>query len=179
MPALPDDQLAQRAARLSWLLFDVDGVMTDGRLYYGPDGEQSKVFEVRDGLGLKLAQRAGLKVGILTGRESKALANRAKELGLDTLLMDRPEKGPAFLHFLDRNGVAADRVGYMGDDLVDLPVISRCGLSFAPADAIPEVRDRVDRVLTLDGGRGVVREMIEVVLRARGDWDRVVAPFFT
>ena len=179
MPALPDDQLAQRAARLSWLLFDVDGVMTDGRLFYGADGEQLKVFEVRDGLGLKLAQRAGLKVGVLTGRESKALANRTKELGLDALLMDRSEKGPAFLQFLDRNGVAADRVGYLGDDLVDLPVLSRCGLSFAPADAVPEVCERVDRVLTLAGGRGVVREMIEVVLRARGDWDRVVAPFFT
>ena len=178
MPALTADQLAQRAARLSWLLFDVDGVMTDGRLYYGADGEQLKVFEVRDGLGLKLAQRAGLKVGILTGRESKALAVRAKELGIDTLLMDRVDKGPAFLQFLDRNGVAAERVAYIGDDLVDLPVISRCGLSFAPANAVPEVRERVDRVLTQKGGRGVAREMVEVVLRARGDWDRVVAPFF-
>ncbi|HEV7516610.1 MAG TPA: phenylphosphate carboxylase subunit delta [Thermoanaerobaculia bacterium] len=178
MPALPDDQLAQRAARLSWLLFDVDGVMTDGRLFYDADGEQLKVFEVRDGLGLKLAQRAGLKVGILTGRESKALSVRAKELGVDAVLMDRSDKGPAFLQFLDRNGVAADRVGYLGDDLVDLPVITRCGLSFAPADAVLEVRERVDRVLTRKGGRGVAREMIEVVLRARGDWDRVVAPFF-
>jgi 3-deoxy-D-manno-octulosonate 8-phosphate phosphatase (KDO 8-P phosphatase) len=178
MPGLPDEQLAQRAARLSWLLFDVDGVMTDGRLFYGADGEQLKIFEVRDGLGLKLAQRAGLKVGILTGRETRALSTRAKELGIDALLMDRSDKGPAFLQFLDRNGVAADRVGYIGDDLVDLPVIARCGLSFAPADAVPEVRERVDRVLTLPGGRGVAREMVELVLRARGDWDRVVAPFF-
>jgi 3-deoxy-D-manno-octulosonate 8-phosphate phosphatase (KDO 8-P phosphatase) len=178
MPALPDDLLAQRAARLTWLLFDVDGVLTDGRLVFGASGEEWKVFEVRDGLGLKLAQRAGLKVGLLTGRENAALAFRARELGLDTLLMDRTDKGPAFLQFLDRNGVRPEQVAYLGDDLVDLPVITRCGLSFAPLDAVAEVRERVDRVLTLRGGRGVAREMIEVVLRARGDWERVVAPFY-
>src|SRR5436305_14527528 len=125
MPAVPDDQLAQRAARLSWLLFDVDGVMTDGRLYYGADGEQLKVFEVRDGLGLKLAQRAGLKVGILTGRESRALAYRARELGVDTLIMDRTDKGPAFRQFLEHHGLQAEAVAYLGADLLDLPARTR------------------------------------------------------
>jgi 3-deoxy-D-manno-octulosonate 8-phosphate phosphatase (KDO 8-P phosphatase) len=175
---LPEDLLARRAARLTWLLFDVDGVLTDGRLLYGADGEQWKVFDVRDGLGLKLAQQAGLKIGILSGRESAALANRARELWVDALLMDRSDKGPAFEQFLAAHGALPEEVAYLGDDLVDLPVLARCGLSFAPADAVPEVRERVDRVLALRGGRGVAREMVEVVLRARGDWERVVAPFF-
>jgi 3-deoxy-D-manno-octulosonate 8-phosphate phosphatase (KDO 8-P phosphatase) len=177
MPDLSPDLLQERAARLSWLLFDVDGVMTDGRLLYGPDGEQWKVFEVRDGLGLKLAQKAGLKVGILSGRENQALASRARELGVDLLLMNRTDKGPAFQQFLAEQGVKPEEVGYLGDDLVDLPVLLRCGLSLAPADAVPEVRERVDRVLSLRGGRGVAREAIELVLRARGDWDRIVARF--
>jgi len=178
VPALSPEILARRAARLTWLLFDVDGVMTDGRLVYGAQGEAWKVFEVRDGLGLKLAQRAGLKVGILTGRESRALAYRARELGVDTLIMDRTDKGPAFRQFLEHQGVQAEEVAYLGDDLVDLPVLTRCGLSFAPVDAVAEVRERVDCVLTQRGGRGVAREMVEIVLRARGDWERVVAPFF-
>lgn len=178
MAALSPEVLARRAARLTWLLFDVDGVMTDGRLVYGARGEAWKSFEVRDGLGLKLAQRAGLKVGILSGRESPALAYRARELRVDALIMDRTDKGPAFRQFLEDHGVEPEEVGYLGDDLVDLPVLTRCGLSFAPLDAVAEVRERVDCVLTLCGGRGVAREMVEVVLRARGDWERVVAPFF-
>jgi len=176
---LGNDELARRAAALEWLLFDVDGVWTDGRLIYGAQGEEWKVFDVRDGLGLKLAQRAGLKIGVLSGRESPALANRAQELGVDALVMDRADKKDAFLEFLAAEGTAPERVAYLGDDIVDLPVLTRCGLSFAPADAVPEVRERVDRVLSLRGGRGVAREMVEVVLRARGDWDRVTAPFFT
>ncbi len=177
MPALPEDQIAERAAKLTWLLFDVDGVLTDGTLVYGPDGEQWKTFEVRDGLGMKFAQKMGLKVGILSGRSSDALTARARELELDALLTHRTDKGPAFEQFLEQHGVAADEVGYMGDDLVDLPVILRCGLSCAPADAVLEVRERVDRVLTQNGGRGAAREMIELVLRARGEWERTVAPF--
>jgi 3-deoxy-D-manno-octulosonate 8-phosphate phosphatase (KDO 8-P phosphatase) len=177
MPALSDDEIVKRAAKLTWLLFDVDGVLTDGTLVYGPEGEQWKTFEVRDGLGMKFAQQAGLKVGILSGRSSDALTARSRELELDALLSHRADKGPAFAQFLEQHGVAADEVGYMGDDLVDLPVILRCGLSFAPADAVLEVRERVDRVLTQNGGRGAAREMIELVLRARGEWDRIVAPF--
>src|SRR5690349_21848883 len=113
MPELPADLFAQRAARLSWLLFDVDGVMTDGSLFYGPKGEQTKVFEVRDGLGLKLAQRAGLKVGFLSGRTSPALATRAQELKVDFLLMERADKGPAFERFLAEHGVQPEEVGYL------------------------------------------------------------------
>jgi 3-deoxy-D-manno-octulosonate 8-phosphate phosphatase (KDO 8-P phosphatase) len=170
-------ELSTRARELAWLLFDVDGVFTDGRLIYGSRGEQLKVFDVRDGLGVKLAQRSGLKVGILSGRISEALRVRAGELGVDALLMDRSDKKPAFEEFLATQKTTADRVAYMGDDLLDLPVLLRCGLSFAPADAVAEVRERVHRVLFRSGGNGAVREMCELVLRARGDWDHLIAPF--
>jgi 3-deoxy-D-manno-octulosonate 8-phosphate phosphatase (KDO 8-P phosphatase) len=174
---LSDDELARRAARLEWLLFDVDGVMTDGRLVYGADGEQWKVFDVRDGLGMKLAQRSGLKVGVLSGRITTALEVRARELGVNALIMDRSDKGPAFAEFLATWKTSPERVAYVGDDLVDLPVIRRCGLSFAPADAVAEVLARVDCVLARRGGQGAVREMCERVLKARNAWEGLLAPY--
>lgn len=176
---LADEHLSERARGVEWLLFDVDGVFTDGRLFYGPQGEQWKLFDVRDGLGLKLAQKAGLKVGILSGRTSEALRFRAGELGIDALIMDRSDKKPAFEEFLAAQTTTAERVAYMGDDLIDLPVLLRCGLAFAPADAVAEVRERVHKVLLRPGGHGVVREMCEFVLRARGEWERVIAPFLS
>jgi 3-deoxy-D-manno-octulosonate 8-phosphate phosphatase (KDO 8-P phosphatase) len=176
-PRPASKSLEAASAELDWLLFDVDGVLTDGRLLYGADGEQWKIFDVRDGLGLKLAQRAGLKVGLLSGRQSRALEGRAQEIGVDALVMNRPDKRAAFRDFLDAHATAARRVAYLGDDLVDLPVLLACGLSFAPADAVPDVRDRVDHVLARPGGRGAAREMVEIVLRARGAWDSVLADF--
>ena len=175
--SLSDETLAERARALQWLLLDVDGVLTDGRLVYGPDGEQQKVFHVRDGLGLRLLQRDGLKVGIISGRESAALRIRADDLGVDWLVMERSDKGPAFAEFLAAQGVSPGRVAIMGDDLVDLPILLRCGLAFAPADAVKEVRERAHRVLSGRGGRGVVRELCELLLRARGSWEDLIAPY--
>jgi 3-deoxy-D-manno-octulosonate 8-phosphate phosphatase (KDO 8-P phosphatase) len=175
--ALAPEELAARAAGLAWLLFDVDGVFTDGRLIYGADGEQWKVFDVRDGLGLQLAQRDGLKVGLLSGRESRALETRAQEIGVDALVANRSDKHAAFGEFLSDQATTAERVAYLGDDLVDLPVLLACGLSFAPADAVPDVRCRVHHVLSRPGGRAAAREMVELVLRARGSWERLIAPF--
>jgi 3-deoxy-D-manno-octulosonate 8-phosphate phosphatase (KDO 8-P phosphatase) len=154
-------------------------VLTDGRLVYDGDGERQKVFYVRDGLGLKLARQAGLKVGLLSGRENAALANRARELSLDCLILDRSDKGEAFAEFLQEAGTSPERVAAIGDDLIDLPVLLRCGLSFAPADAVPEVAGRVDWLLALPGGGGAVREMCEVILKARRDWERLVLPFLS
>ncbi|HYH45817.1 MAG TPA: HAD hydrolase family protein [Thermoanaerobaculia bacterium] len=162
---------------VEWLLFDVDGVLTDGRLVYGPDGEQWKTFDVRDGLGLKLAQQAGLKVGLLSGRRNAALERRAFELEVDALVLNRSDKDAAFTEFLEQHRTRASKVAYAGDDLIDLPVLRRSGLSFAPADAMPEVREVVDRVLRQRGGRGAAREMVEVVLKARGDWERLLAAY--
>ncbi len=176
---IADDELARRAKDLEWLLFDVDGVFTDGRLLYGAKGEAWKVFHVRDGFGLRLAQRAGLKVGILSGRGNAALDFRARELGFDALILERSDKGTAFAEFLAEQDTAAERVAYLGDDLLDLPVMRRCALSFAPADAVSEVRERADRVLACPGGAAVVREMCELILRARGDWEQLVAHWLT
>ena len=176
---ISDEDLARRARDLEWLLLDVDGVLTDGRLVYGAEGEQWKVFHVHDGVGLKLAHDAGLKVGILSGRGNAALEARSRELGLDAVVEGRHDKDAAFTEFLAQHGAAPERVAYMGDDILDLPVLRRCGLSFAPADAVPEVASRVDWLLELPGGAGAVREMCEVILKARRDWERLVLPFFS
>lgn len=168
---------ARRARGLEWLLFDVDGVLTDGHLVYTRFGEEVKVFNVRDGLALKLAQKAGLRVGILSGRKSRPLEVRVEELGLDLLICGSRDKRADFAAFLEQQGTQAGRVAYMGDDLPDLPVLGLCGLSFAPADAVEEVRGVVHRVLPQAGGKAAVREMIEQILKARGDWHRLLAEF--
>lgn len=171
------DDFEARARALSWLLTDADGVLTDGRLYFGPDGEALKAFNARDGLGLKLAMRAGLKVGILSARGSAALETRGRELGLDRLILKREDKGTAFAAFLEEEGVTADQVAYIGDDLPDLAVLKRCGLAFCPADAVRQVRSRAHLVLRRDGGDGAVREAVEMVLEARGQLDEQLRRF--
>jgi 3-deoxy-D-manno-octulosonate 8-phosphate phosphatase (KDO 8-P phosphatase) len=134
---------------------------------------------VRDGLGLRLLQKSGIKLGIISGRESEALRVRSADVGIDWLVMERSDKGPAFAEFLAAQEVAPEQVAFIGDDLVDLPILLRCGLSFAPADAAPEVRVRAHRVLETKGGWGVARELCELLMRARGDWDELSAPFYS
>lgn len=172
---LDPGELAARAGELTWLLLDIDGTLTDGRLYYGPDGLVLKAFDTRDGLGVKMAQWAGLKVGALSGRADEAVERRTRELGFEAVMAGHHDKAAAFEDFLRRHGVGAEAVAYAGDDLQDLPVMRRCGLTFAPADADAAVREEAHVVLDAPGGRGVVRELVDLILRARGDWDRVVA----
>ena len=167
----------RRAARIEWILSDVDGVLTDGRIYMDGKGEAIKAFHVKDGMGIKMARSAGLKVGLLSARSSAALERRATQLGIDLLMDGREDKGQAFDAFLAEHELSASRVAYIGDDLNDLVVLARCGLSFAPADAAPEVHDVAHVSLATEGGRGAVREMIESLLRARGDWQRVLSAF--
>lgn len=170
-------ELARRAKALDWLLCDVDGVLTDGRLYFGGQGEALKVFDVRDGLGLKCLRQAGLKVGLLSARSSPALERRAENLDLDLLLGGRGDKDTGFDDFLERTDCDPGRVAYIGDDLNDLVVLARCGLGFAPADAAEEVRTVADVVLSRRGGRGAVRELAEILLKTRGEWQRVLGAF--
>lgn len=172
-----EEDFASRARALEWLLFDVDGVLTDGILYYTRWGEQVKAFHVRDGQGIRLAQRAGLKVGLLSGRSSRPIEIRAAELGLDAVILGSKDKIPDFERFLERHATAAERVAYVGDDLGDLAVLAHCGLSFAPADAAPEVRAAVHAVLEAGGGRGAAREMVERILRARGELEELIAGY--
>ncbi|MEM8959976.1 MAG: HAD hydrolase family protein [Acidobacteriota bacterium] len=168
---------ATRAAALRWLLLDVDGVLTNGRLYYTADGESLKPFHVRDGLAIKLARQAGLSVGLLSGRRSPPLERRAADLSLDVVLLGVGDKGKVFTDFLTEHQVQASDVAFIGDDLIDLPVLGRCGLALAPADAVAEVRERVDVVLSSRGGEGAVREAVELLLRARGMWNEIVDRF--
>lgn len=167
----------RRSEQLEWLLSDVDGVLTDGLLFMDGRGESVKAFHVRDGLGIKMARTAGLKVGLLSARSSAALERRASQLGVDALMAGKHDKAAAFDAFLVRHTTTPSRVAYIGDDLNDLAVLARCGLSFAPADAAAEVHDVAQVVLETAGGRGALREMVEHLLRARGDWKSVLSTF--
>ncbi|MEM1181335.1 MAG: HAD-IIIA family hydrolase [Acidobacteriota bacterium] len=168
--ALDDHSFAERAARVRWLLFDVDGVLTDGRLWFSAAGETLKAFHVHDGLAIKLAQRAGLKIGLFTGRTSEPLHRRAKELDLDHVISASKDKASDFQAFLDDFSTAADEVAFVGDDLPDMPVMRRCGLAMTPANGAPEVKAAVHWVVPRRGGEGVARAVIERVLESRGAW---------
>ncbi len=177
MPSLSDEELARRATEIEWLLLDIDGVMTDGGLYYDRWGHAFLRFDVRDGLGIRLAQRSGLKVGALSGRAAASLDRRASELDFDLVIKGSDDKSADFDAFLNKQEISARHVAFIGDDLPDLRVLGRAGLSFAPADAAAEVRAVVHQVLDRPGGAGAVRELVERLLRARGDWQRAIAAF--
>jgi 3-deoxy-D-manno-octulosonate 8-phosphate phosphatase (KDO 8-P phosphatase) len=174
---LAADEFARRAAAVEWLVLDVDGVLTTGLVSYLSQGGEMLSFDIKDGHGIKLLQRAGVKVGVLTGRSSGALRTRAEDLELDAVMIGRNDKAAAFAELCSRYRVEPARVAAAGDDLQDLPMLLACGLSFAPADAVAEVRDAVHCVLSRDGGRRAVRELAELLLRARGAWDGIVASF--
>lgn len=156
------------------LLFDVDGVLTDGSIEVHDDGSESKSFFIRDGAALVWARREGLKIGLLSGRSSAATTRRAAELGIAIVVQGVTDKGAACSEILEAHGMADLDVAYMGDDLLDLPVLARAGLSAAPADAVDEVKARVHWVSSHAGGRGAVREFIELILKARGRWSTTV-----
>ena len=166
-----------RAKRIRLLLLDVDGVLTDGRLYFGPKGEALKVFHVLDGHGLKMVRRAGLEVALLSGRRSDPAYHRARELGLNRFFEGLRDK-VAVLESLRRDlNLTLHEVAMVGDDLVDLPVLARVGLAVAVADAVPEVRAAAHWVTSLPGGRGAVRQVCDLLLKAQGRWDEMVQPW--
>ncbi len=159
------------------LLFDVDGVLTDGVVIVHADGTESKNFHIRDGAAIVWAQRAGLAVGLLSSRASGATTERAAQLAVRLVMQGVTGKLPAYEQILANADLTDEAVAYMGDDLVDLPVLGRAGLAAAPADAVPEVRSRVHWVSRCAGGRGAVREFVELVLKAQHRWDDVMRPF--
>ena len=165
----------ERARRIRLLLFDVDGVLTDGVIVMHADGSESKGFHIKDGAAIVWAQRAGVPVGLLSARASGATTHRAAQLAIRIVQQGVTSKLSAFEQILKSSGLAEEAVSYMGDDLLDLPVLNRAGLAAAPADAAREVREAVHWVSTARGGRGAVRELIELVLRAQGRWDGIVA----
>jgi 3-deoxy-D-manno-octulosonate 8-phosphate phosphatase (KDO 8-P phosphatase) len=171
---MKDAALAERCRRLRLILTDVDGVMTDGTLLLLPDGQEAKSFHVRDGLAIVLAHRAGLRTGLVSGRTSAVVDRRAAELKMSVVRQGIQDKGAAFQEILAQESLAANEVAYIGDDVVDLPVLQSVGLSAAPADAPLEVRAQAFMVMEARGGAGCLREFIEAILRARGDWERVL-----
>ncbi|MEO1083540.1 MAG: HAD-IIIA family hydrolase [Acidobacteriota bacterium] len=177
--ALDPESFRVRADALKWLLFDVDGVLTDGRLWYTAEGETLKAFDVRDGLGLKLAQRSGLRVGLFTGRTSEPLHRRAKELGLDHVIAASKDKASDFVDFLREHDLDAAEVGFMGDDLPDLPVLRRCGLAMTPRNGAEEVQAAVHWVVPRRGGDGAARAVVERVLKARGAWRPLIDELYS
>ena len=167
----------ERAARVRLLLFDVDGVLTDGVVVVHADGSEAKGFHIRDGAAIVWAQRAGLTVGLLSARSSSATTQRAAQLAIRLVIQGVSSKLSAYERILRDTGLPDEAIAYMGDDLLDLPVLARAGLSAAPADAAPVVRERVHWVGTVGGGRGAVREFIELVMRAQDRWDGVVREY--
>ena len=158
-----------RAVRLA--LFDVDGVLTDGRLYYGPAGEAMKVFNILDGHGLRMLAASGVATGLLSGRHSEAAAARARELGIAHVILGADDKLARFESLLSRLGLEASQCAFVGDDLPDLPVLARCGLAVAVANAVDEVKAQAHLVTAARGGEGAVREFCEFVMRAQGTLD--------
>ena len=166
-----------RAAKIKLVLFDVDGVLTDGKILLHADGTESKVFDIKDGTGIVWAQRLGLTVGFLSARSSAATAQRAAQLGITLLHQGVAAKLDTYEQIADSLMLDDEEVAYMGDDILDLPVLARVGLSAAPADATEDVRSRVHWVAKANGGAGAAREFIELILRAQGLWDTVLATY--
>jgi len=162
--------LAARASRIRLLVLDVDGVLTDGGLFYGPAGEEWKRFDVQDGLALVEARRAGLAVAVISGRASPAVTRRMAELGVTEVLQGIADKEHALSSLLTRLGLSPTEVAMMGDDLPDLAIMDKAGLALAPANASAEVQRAADWVSARRGGGGAVREAVELLLRARGAW---------
>lgn len=159
---------------IACMVFDVDGVLTDGGITIMDNGEEIKTFNSRDGHGMKLLMRAGIEVAILTGRTSRVVEHRARELGITHVVQGAKDKKAALLDLAGRMGVSPANMAYMGDDVVDLPPMSLCALTFAPADAHPMVLGRSDVVTSLPGGHGAAREAIEILLTRMGLIDKVM-----
>lgn len=163
---MPD--IMQRAAQIKLLIFDVDGVLTDGSLFLGDDGQEYKAFHSQDGHGIKMLQKHGVRCAILTGRTSKVVEHRMRNLGIDLIYQGQENKLEGFGDLLERTGLNADQVAYMGDDVVDLPVMRKVGLAIAVSDAHPWVVRHAHWQTPRAGGRGAARDACELLMEARG-----------
>jgi 3-deoxy-D-manno-octulosonate 8-phosphate phosphatase (KDO 8-P phosphatase) len=167
----------EKAGRIRLMGFDVDGVMTDGTLYFTSQGDEMKGFSSIDGHGLKMLAKSGVRVAIITGRRSRAVELRAQNLGVDLLLQGIEDKRGAMAELLARQELDFSEAGYMGDDVVDLPVLRACGFSATVPQGHALVRHRVDYVAAAPAGRGAVREVCEFILDAQGRLDEALAPW--
>jgi 3-deoxy-D-manno-octulosonate 8-phosphate phosphatase (KDO 8-P phosphatase) len=160
------------------LLMDVDGVMTDGRIIFDSNGIESKFFNVKDGHGIKMVQRTGIEVGIISGRESQVVRNRADELGISIVYLKAQDKLTPYREILAKTGLHDRQIAYIGDDIIDIPILRRVGFAAAPADAVAEVLPYVHFVAKNGGGWGAVREVCDLLLKGQKSWDAVTARYF-
>ncbi len=172
---MPD--LRARAARIQLLIFDVDGVLTDGGLYLGDDGQEYKVFNSRDGQGMVMLRESGVRLAVITGRSSRVVQTRMESLGVAHIYQGCREKLPAYEDLRQRLSLADEQIGYVGDDVVDLPVMRRAGLAVAVGDAHPLVRQQAHWCTQANGGRGAAREVCEFILDAQGNLEQMLAPY--
>jgi 3-deoxy-D-manno-octulosonate 8-phosphate phosphatase (KDO 8-P phosphatase) len=170
--------MQERLKKIKMLLLDVDGVLTDGRITYSSDGTETKSFDVKDGHGLKMIQRAGIEVGIITGRQSTIVEHRADELGIRILYQGVKDKRVPFLEILEKYRLSEEEIAYVGDDIVDLPILLKVGFAATVADAMLDVKENVHYVTMLAGGRAAVREICDLILKESGRWDGVAAKYF-
>jgi 3-deoxy-D-manno-octulosonate 8-phosphate phosphatase (KDO 8-P phosphatase) len=169
--------ILEKASRIRLVVFDVDGVLTDGSLYIGDDGQEYKAFHSRDGHGIKMLLRQGVEIAIITGRTSRVVEHRMKNLGITHVYQGKLEKLPAFHELLEKLGVAEEQTAYVGDDVVDLPVMRRVGLAIAVQDAHPLVRQHSHWQTPSPGGRGAARDVCELIMEARGVLDDVMSRY--
>jgi len=162
---------------IRFLIFDVDGVLTDGSILIDDHGVETKRFHVRDGSALRMAMRLGFKVGILTGRTSRVVTLRMNELGVEHVVQGSKNKAIGLETLCQQTGVEPEQVAYMGDDVVDLPAMLRCGYKLTVADAAEEVRGVADYITTTPGGQGAVREAVEHIIKAQGRWEEVLEEY--
>ncbi len=168
---------AAKARRVRLMAFDIDGVMTDGRLYFSPAGDELKAFFSRDGLGLKLLAKSGVKLAVITGRDSPIVLRRMENLGIALVRQGVEDKRAAMAELLRDEGLDFGEAGYMGDDVVDLAVMAACAFSATVPDCHPLIRRQADYVASAPAGAGAVREVCEFLLQAQGRWDSIMAPY--
>lgn len=169
--------VSDRLKNIKLLLLDVDGVLTDGGIIYSDNGSETKIFNVKDGLGIRLLMEVGIRLGIITGRRSNALSKRCKELGIDLIYDGVANKADALNRMLERTGFSVEEVACIGDDLPDLALMRRTGFSIAVADAHVTLRENADMITSAKGGRGAVREVCEAILKAKGLWESILGRF--
>jgi len=175
--AVSAERLLLKIRKVRLLILDVDGVMTDGLIIIDDAGLESKQFDVRDGHGLKMLMRCDIGVALLTGRRSKVVEHRAADLGITEVYQGVWNKCEAFTGIVERHNLVPDETAYIGDDVVDVPLLKRVGFSVAVADAVPEARKVADYVTKRPGGRGAVREVCEMILTAQGRWEEIATRY--
>ncbi|OIO39294.1 MAG: hypothetical protein AUJ75_01440 [Candidatus Omnitrophica bacterium CG1_02_49_10] len=169
--------IQERAERIKLLIMDVDGVLTDGRIVYNEKGVGSKFFNVKDGLGLIILSHTGIKSAIITARRSKMVTKRAKYTNVDLVYQDVHDKAKVYEDIKKKLKLSDEECAFIGDDLIDLSVLKRVGLAISVSDAVEEVKSVCHYVTSLSGGRGAVREAIELILKSQGKWDSILAEY--